>query len=881
MMPPKRPTSLRRSPSSTTIRVTVVFALVTVAATVLASTSSSARAVGQKLFARAVAIVSGAPEANVAAPNHSLALEAAPQTPSTTMTSARRGHTATGLTDGRILIAGGDNAGGGYLNEAEIFDPASSTFSVVGSMGIGRSDHAAVKLADGKVLIIGGHTATGVTNTTEVFDSTTGTFAPGPAMSVARAGHSATLFADGSVFVAGGDANGSAEIFDSGSFTAVGGNLIKARAKHSAALLLDGRVLIVGGRDTSSADLSSMEIYDPADQSFSNAGDLKIARVLPHLRVLFDGKVQIIGGNNDESMEVYDSVTREIGAYAHVLPATDTCTGLRPGILASETRAALFHNGQTDTLLDRSGHTINELAANQALVAGGANSSGIVLDSSSVLASSPSSITTDKLDYAPGETVNISGRGWQPGETVRLKIHEDPHTPQERGFDIVADADGSFVGTYLVMDYDLDMKFIVSARGLTSGRNAQTTFTDANPQNVTLTPGSVTVIAGNTANYTATVGVGGNNAACTITMSFAYTGTAPVGTTQTFTPNPLTMTTANVSSALAITTNNSGPIAGRTQPGTYNFTVTAARGANCQGNGNLTTTGTLVVTPANTAPVAASQSVATNEDTPLPITLSGTDADGNNLTFSIVIGPSHGSLGSLGAPSCSGSPSTCTSAVTYTPAANYNGPDSFTFKVNDGTADSNTATVSITVNSVNDAPSGANNTVTTAEDASFTFVRANFGFTDPNDTPANAFQAVKITTVATDGKLKLNGVDVTAGQLITVADIDAGKLKFFPDANENGSPYATFTFQVQDDGGTANGGVDLDQSPNTMTINVTSVNDEPAGTNNTVVTNEDTAYTFTAADFGFTDPNDTPANSLSAVKITTVATDGKLKLNGV
>jgi hypothetical protein len=126
--------------------------------------------------------------------------------------------------------------------------------------------------------------------------------------------------------------------------------------------------------------------------------------------------------------------------------------------------------------------------------------------------------------------------------------------------------------------------------------------------------------------------------------------------------------------------------------------------------------------------------------------------------------------------------------------------------------------------------------LSSTEDAPFTFVRANFGFTDPNDTPANAFQAVKITTVATDGKLKLNGVDVTAGQIITVADIDAAKLQFFPDANETGTPYATFTFQVQDNGGTANGGVDLDQSADTMTVNVNSVNDEPAGANKTVTT---------------------------------------------
>ena len=59
---------------------------------------------------------------------------------------------------------------------------------------------------------------------------------------------------------------------------------------------------------------------------------------------------------------------------------------------------------------------------------------------------------------------------------------------------------------------------------------------------------------------------------------------------------------------------------------------------------------------------------------------------------------------------------------------------------------------------------------------------------------------------------------------------------------------------MQDDGGTANGGVDLDPTPNTMTINVTAVNDAPAGHDKTVTTLEDTAYTFTAADFGFSDP---------------------------
>ena len=94
--------------------------------------------------------------------------------------------------------------------------------------------------------------------------------------------------------------------------------------------------------------------------------------------------------------------------------------------------------------------------------------------------------------------------------------------------------------------------------------------------------------------------------------------------------------------------------------------------------------------------------------------------------------------------------------------------------------------------------------------------------------------AVKITTLPGAGTLTDNGVAVDGRPVRHAsADITAGKLVFTPAANANGTGYASFTFQVQDDGGTANGGVDLDPPPNTMTVNVTAVNDAPAGTNNT------------------------------------------------
>ncbi|HEU4713368.1 MAG TPA: MBG domain-containing protein [Pyrinomonadaceae bacterium] len=412
---------------------------------------------------------------------------------STALTTERRAHTATRLQDGRVLVVGGENPTGA-LNGTEIFDPASGTFSVTGNMNDARADHAATLLADGRVLITGGRNGAGSLSTTEIFDPATGTFASGPSLSVARAGHSATLFGDGRVFVAGGDASGSAEIIDAGlSGSTAAGSMSGGRSMHSAALLSDGRVLLVGGRDATGNPLDSGQIFS-AGSGFSSAeNEMKVARVRPHLRVLFDGKIQIIGGSNDGSMEIYDPQFPGFGAYAHVLPESDPCAGLHGQILASQTRAALFHTGSADALLDRAGHTITELGG-QALIVGGANGAGAVLSSTAVVASSAAAISTDKMDYAPGETATITGRGFAAGETVRVKIHEDPHTPQERGFDVVADGEGNFTGQYFVMDYDLNMKFIVGARGLTSGMTAQTTFTDANNFNVT--PLSQTVTAG-------------------------------------------------------------------------------------------------------------------------------------------------------------------------------------------------------------------------------------------------------------------------------------------------------------------------------------------------------------------------------------------------
>ncbi len=302
---------------------------------------------------------------------------------------------------------------------------------------------------------------------------------------------------------------------------------------------------------------------------------------------------------------------------------------------------------------------------------------------------------------------------------------------------------------------------------------------------------------------------------------------------------------------------------------------------------------TVDVTSVNDAPAGANSTVATLEDTAYVFTAADfgfSDADGNSFAaVRITTLPGAGTLTNSGVALTAGesvsAADVAAGLLLFTPAAEASGTGyaSFTFQVEDdgGTAnggvdlDPTARTMTVDVSSVNDAPAGASNTVTTLEDTAYVFTAADFGFADPD---GNNFSAVRIMSLAGAGTLTNNGVAVSAGQFVSAADIAAGLLLFTPAADASGTGYASFTFQVQDDGGTANGGVDLDPTARTMMVDVTSVNDAPAGAGNTVTTLEDTAYVFTTADFSFSDVD---GNSLSAVRITTLPGAGTLTNNGV
>ena len=227
----------------------------------------------------------------------------------------------------------------------------------------------------------------------------------------------------------------------------------------------------------------------------------------------------------------------------------------------------------------------------------------------------------------------------------------------------------------------------------------------------------------------------------------------------------------------------------------------------------------------------------------------------------------------------------------FTPTANKNGAGyaSFTFRVKDngGTAnagvdlDPTSRVLTINVTPVNDAPVGASKTVTGFEDKAYVFKTSDFALVDANDSPQNSLLGVLIRTLPIAGRLTLSGVAVSVGQTISVADLSAGKLQFTPTANKSGTGYASFTFRVKDNGGTANGGVDVDPTSRVMTINVTSVNDAPVGASKTVTGFEDKAYVFKTSDFALVDANDSPQNSLLGVLVRTLPSAGKLMLSGV
>jgi hypothetical protein len=232
------------------------------------------------------------------------------------MAHSRYGHTSTRLLDGRVLIVGGMNILGAsqeILASAELYDPATGTFTPTGSMAAPREWHTATLLPDGRVLIAGGDEQTAVDSavldSAEIYDPATGRFSPTGSMAVPRRAQTATLLPDGRVLIAAGYggnvALNSAEIYDpaTGRFVSTG-SMLQAHSLGTVTALRDGRVLVAGGAtavlrgdtDVSITELAAAELYDPATGKWSATGSMRRARFDHTATLLLDGRVLIAGG---------------------------------------------------------------------------------------------------------------------------------------------------------------------------------------------------------------------------------------------------------------------------------------------------------------------------------------------------------------------------------------------------------------------------------------------------------------------------------------------------------------------------------------------------------------------------------------------------------
>ena len=210
-------------------------------------------------------------------------------------------------------------------------------------------------------------------------------------------------------------------------------------------------------------------------------------------------------------------------------------------------------------------------------------------------------------------------------------------------------------------------------------------------------------------------------------------------------------------------------------------------------------------------PVTYSDTIGINETLTIDTLVTGsTDPEGDAMNVTaVVLGQDYAAAGSV---------SVSNSVVTFTPANNYSGPVSISYTLTDEHGQSAQGLITLVVGD-NTAPTGADNTLTTAEDTSLVLSLADFGFADADT--GQVLSAVVITSLPGSGQLLLDGIAVSAGQTIDQARIAEGKLSFVPAANAYGDAYASFDFKVVDSGGLSA------SASHTLTVNVTAVNDAP------------------------------------------------------
>ncbi|MFN2503927.1 MAG: Kelch repeat-containing protein [Acidimicrobiales bacterium] len=263
---------------------------------------------------------------------------------------------ATLLVDGRVLVAGGNHQLGPCPqhncidNKAAVYNPDTNTFSPAPPMNFQRSRHTATRLTDGRVLVAGGARDDFTSHVSaEVYVPATNSWVPTGPMLQGRASHTATLLPNGTVLVAGGDGNdvqgvATTELYDPGAGTWSSGPSMSAARSWATATTLGsgGRILVTGGEgDAFGNALASAELYDPAVNAWSAATSMAVSRVRHTATLLLDGTVLVTGGTvgGNSSVESLNSTER-------YRPSSNSWTsGPRMAVARQQHTASLLGSG--------------------------------------------------------------------------------------------------------------------------------------------------------------------------------------------------------------------------------------------------------------------------------------------------------------------------------------------------------------------------------------------------------------------------------------------------------------------------------------------------------------------------------------------------------
>jgi len=361
-------------------------------------------------------------------------------TPVGPMTTAREHFTATLLPGGKVLMAGGQTVTGGSLASAELYNPATRSFSATGSLNAARSDPAAALLPGGKVLVTGGIDENfAALSSAELYNPATGTWANTTPMNAAGSGLTATPLRNGRVLVAGFGGTTPAEVYNpaTATWTNTGPPAVSQGGFLAATLLQSGQVLVAGG------GTAAAQLYNPATNAWKATGSMSTARQDAAAALLPDGDVLVTGGATPDggaslaSAELYDPATGKwsttgsmndarFGAAATALPdgtvlaagGCSTC-GNQPALSTAE----VFNNGfwfPVHSMTEpRVFQTATALPGGSVLAAGG-GPTYYAAAASSAEVFTPVLMSLSPASGAAGTKVTVTGSGFYAGETVTL-----------------------------------------------------------------------------------------------------------------------------------------------------------------------------------------------------------------------------------------------------------------------------------------------------------------------------------------------------------------------------------------------------------------------------------------------------------------------------